>query len=126
MEIIFNWFIENLIRYCKLLTIMSIIVSISIFPLDKEESVSKYVARVIDVIDKYGLPYVLTPMETVIEAEEIDKILALIKDCFSVLERDCNRIIANIKFDYRKGKSGRIKSKIQSIEEKLGRTVSKI
>ncbi|RLG11261.1 thiamine-binding protein [Candidatus Pacearchaeota archaeon] len=105
---------------------MSIIVSISIFPLDKGESVSKYVARVIDVIDKYGLPYVLTPMETVIEAEEIDKILALIKDCFSVLERDCNRIIANIKFDYRKGKSGRIKSKIQSIEEKLGRTVSKI
>ncbi len=92
----------------------------SMTPLDKGESVSKYVARSLDVIDKSGLEYKLNPMGTVIEGE-IDELLDVVKQCFSVMQNDCNRIITTMKLDYRKGKSGRIASKIESVESKLGK-----
>jgi len=40
----------------------------SMSPLAKGESVSAYVARSLDIVDKSGLPYQLTPMGTIIEA----------------------------------------------------------
>ncbi|WP_240702863.1 MTH1187 family thiamine-binding protein [Thermodesulfobacterium sp. TA1] len=99
---------------------------ISIFPLDKGESVSSYVARAVEIIERSNHPYVMTPMETVIETETMEEALKIAEECFKALEKDCNRIIVNIKIDYRKGKSGRIKSKIESVEKKLGRSVSKV
>ncbi len=105
---------------------MSVLIGINIFPLDKGESVSEYVARALKVIEDSGFPYVLTPMETIIETENMDEALKIVKDCFNALEKDCNRIIVNIKIDYRKGKSGRIKGKIKSVEEKLGKPLSTI
>jgi len=105
---------------------MSVLIGISIFPLDKGESVSSYVARALEVIEKSKFPYVLTPMETVVETETIEEALKLVEECFKVLKRDCNRIIVNIKIDYRKGKSGRIKGKIKSVEEKLDKYSSKV
>ena len=98
---------------------MSVLVSFSIFPLDKGESVSPYVARAGKIIEKSGLPHVLTPMETVIERENLEEVLEVVKDCFKELEKDCNRIIITLKLDYRKGKTGRIKSKVESVKEKL-------
>ncbi len=106
--------------------VMSVLIGISIFPLDKGESVSEYVARAVEVIEKSGLPYLLTPMETVIETDNIESALKIVEDCFKALERDCNRIIVNIKIDFRKAKSGRIKAKIESVEKKLGKSLSKV
>jgi len=105
---------------------MSVLIGISIFPLDKGESVSSYVARAVEVIEKAKFSYVLTPMETIVETETIEEALKLVEECFKVLERDCNRIIVNIKIDHRKGKSGRIKGKIKSVEEKLDKSLSKV
>jgi len=48
-------------------------------PLGKGESVSQYVARVVDVVDKSGLPYVLTPMGTIIEGESWDEVMDVLK-----------------------------------------------
>lgn len=103
---------------------MSVLIGISIFPLDKGESVSEYVARAVKVIEESNFPYVLTPMETIVEAETMEEALKIVNDCFKALEKDCNRIIVNIKIDYRKGKSGRIKEKVKSVEEKLGKSLS--
>src|SRR6266566_4594705 len=36
----------------------------SIWPMDKGESVSEYVARAIDIVDRSGLPYKLGPLGT--------------------------------------------------------------
>jgi uncharacterized protein YqgV (UPF0045/DUF77 family) len=38
---------------------------------------------------------------------------------------DCNRIECSIKIDARKGSSGRLQSKVASVEEKLGRPIKK-
>jgi uncharacterized protein (TIGR00106 family) len=101
-----------------------ILLEFSMTPLDKGESVSSYVARSIDIVDKSGLPYKLGPMGTCIEGKW-DEVFSVIKKCFDEMSKDCNRISIYIKADYRKGKTGRIVSKIKSVEEKLGREVKK-
>lgn len=101
-----------------------ILVEFSLTPLDKGESLSKYVSRSIDIVDKSGLPYKLGPMGTCVEGEW-DEVFDLIKKCFEKMKEDCRRISISIKVDYREGKSGRLESKIKAVEEKLGREVKK-
>jgi len=96
----------------------------SLTPLDKGESVSAYVSRSIDIIDTSGLPYKLGPMGTCVEGEW-DQVFGLIKACFNRMSQDCNRISIAVKVDYRKGKTGRLEAKIESVEKKLGREVKK-
>ena len=97
---------------------MSTIVEFSIFPLDKGESLSPYVARALKLIQDSGLPYELNPMGTCVEGDWID-VMALVNRCFQALEKDCNRINLSLKADYRKGPSGRMKGKVVSVKEKL-------
>ena len=100
-----------------------VLLEFSMSPFDKGASLSEYVARSLDIVDRIGLPYQLTPMGTIVEGES-DEVMALVTSCFKAMGRDCERISTSIKIDYRAGKSGRLKSKIQSIESKLGRTLS--
>ena len=100
-----------------------VLLEFSMSPLDKGDSLSQYVARSLDIIDKSGLPYQLTPMGTIVEGEW-EQVMALVTSCFQAMSQDCNRISTSMKIDYRTGKSGRLKSKIRSIESKLGRTPS--
>jgi uncharacterized protein (TIGR00106 family) len=97
---------------------MSVLIDISIFPLDKGGSVSPYVSRVVRIIRDSGLPYKLGPMSTSIEGEW-DEVMAVVSRCFKELEKDCGRIYMTIKADYRRGTSGRIESKIMSVKRKL-------
>ncbi|MGD8658195.1 MAG: MTH1187 family thiamine-binding protein [Desulfobacterales bacterium] len=97
---------------------MSVIVEFSIFPLDKGESLSPYVARALKLIQDSGLPYELNPMGTCVEGDWND-VMALVNRCFEALEKDCNRITLSLKADYRKGPAGRMKSKVVSVREKL-------
>ncbi|MGD9055028.1 MAG: MTH1187 family thiamine-binding protein [Desulfobacterales bacterium] len=97
---------------------MSTIVEFSIFPLDKGESLSPYVARALKLIQDSGLPYELNPMGTCVEGEW-QEVMALVNRCFQALEKDCNRITLSLKADYRKGPTGRMKSKVASVREKL-------
>ena len=99
-----------------------VLLEFSMSPLGQGESVSPYIARVVDIIDKSGLDYQLHAMGTVIEGE-IDEVLSVLKSCFEELSSDCDRISCTAKLDYRVGASGRLQSKITSVEEKLGRSL---
>jgi uncharacterized protein (TIGR00106 family) len=103
--------------------IKMVLLEFSMSPFDKGESLSEYVARSLDIVDNSGLPYQLTPMGTIVEGEWED-VMALVTACYKAMSRDCNRISTSIKIDYRAGKSGRLKSKVRSIESKLGRTLA--
>jgi len=98
---------------------MSVIVDFSIFPVDKGESVSSYVARAVKLIRESGLPYRIGPMGTAVEGEW-DEVMALVKRCFDALKQDCSRIYMTIKVDYRQGVSNRMEGKIRSVEQKIG------
>lgn len=101
-----------------------VVAEISIFPLDKGASVSSYVARCLELIDKSGLDYRCHAMGTVIEGE-LSQILEIVRRCFEVLQQDCDRIECYLRLDYRKGYTGRIDGKVASVEAKLGRSVRK-
>lgn len=97
-----------------------ILLEFSMTPLGKGESVGKYVARSLDIIDRSGLEYRLNPMGTVIEGEW-DAVMGVVKVCLERMRKDCNRISITMKADYRKGARGRLASKTASVERKLGR-----
>ncbi len=95
---------------------------LTMIPLDKGASFSKYVAKTLEIIDKSELDYLLTPMGTVVEGEWSD-LIALLDKCFNNLEKESDRISLSVKFDHRKGYQQRLKGKIKSVEDKLGRSL---
>jgi uncharacterized protein (TIGR00106 family) len=105
---------------------VSFLTLVSMTPLGEGESVSKYVAKVVDIIDRSGLPHVVTPMGTIIEGDDWDNVMAVLKKGFEAVKQECPRISIVMKIDYREGKTGRIKAKIDSLEEKLGRDLPRI
>lgn len=99
---------------------MSYILSISMFPVDKGESLSQYVSKVSKIIDESGLDYVITPMATMIESEDIEPLLDIIRKGLETMSQDSNRIYANISIDYRKSnKKNRLKQKVESLKSKI-------
>lgn len=99
-----------------------VLLEFSMSPLGKGESVGKYVARSLDIVDKSGVAYRLNPMGTVLEGEW-DDVLQVVTRCYQRMKRDCGRISCSIKIDYRKGHSGRLSSKVASVEKRLKRKV---
>lgn len=96
----------------------------SMIPLDKGSSFSQYVAEILSVVDESGLDYRLNPMGTVVEGTWED-LLELLNRCFNTLEKDCNRISLQVKFDYRRGVSGAIEGKLRSVESAACRPFKK-
>jgi uncharacterized protein (TIGR00106 family) len=94
---------------------MSVIVDFSIFPIGKDESVSKYASRAVKIIKDSGLPYHIGPMGTAIEGEW-DEVMSVVKSCAEALKKDCNRMYLTIKVDYRLGQSGRMEKKVRKVE----------
>jgi uncharacterized protein (TIGR00106 family) len=105
---------------------MSLMTLVSMTPLGKGESVSEHVAKVVNVIEESGLPYVVTPMGTIIESNTWDDVMHVLKQGFQEMKRGCSRISIVMKIDYRAKKSGRIKLKIDSLEQKLGKKLHRI
>ena len=101
-----------------------VLLEFSMSPLGKGESVGKYVARSLDIIDKSGVDYRLNPMGTVLEGEW-DDVFHVVRRCYERMKRDCARISCTIKVDYRKGHSGRLSSKLASVERHLKRKIRK-
>ncbi len=92
----------------------------TISPLDKGESLSPWVARALDLIDRSGLPYRLGPMGTTVEGEW-DEVMAVLKACFERMAEDCGRISLAFKGDWRRGGAGRLIAKVEKVEATLGR-----
>ncbi len=100
---------------------MSVLLEFSMFPTDLGESKSKYVSKVLDMIDKSGVKYQLTPMGTIIEVSSIKEALDIVQKSYDVLEPYSNRVYSSIKIDMRKGKTDRMDSKIASVEKHLNK-----
>jgi len=99
--------------------------SLSMFPTSKgTASVSADVAKVIDVIDKSGLPYKLSAMSTIIEGDW-EPVMKVINKARLMLRRRHERIYIVLTIDDRKGAKNRLTGKVKSVENRLKREVSK-
>jgi len=102
---------------------MSVIIDFSIFPMGTgDQSLSPYVARVLDVIKSSGLPHQLGPMGTSIEGDWAD-VMAVVDACYRDLEQDNDRIYLNIKIDSKKGRTNGIATKVESVLAKSTRKI---
>lgn len=100
-----------------------VLLEFSMAPTAKGESLSAYVARILDIIDRSGVPYQFTPMGTILEGEW-EAVMGVVTACFDAMKIDCDRIGIHIKVDYRKGPAGRMKAKVVAVEEKVGRKLA--
>ena len=89
-----------------------------------EQSLSSAVAKIIDLIDKSGLPYQTHSLGTLVEGEW-NELLELVKKCHMLLREDFDRVMTRITIDDRKDAKDRMTGKVKSIEEKLGRKINK-
>lgn len=97
-----------------------VLLEFSMAPVGEGESMSRQVARILDIIDRSGVPYQLTAMGTLLEGDW-DQVMGVVTDCFRALQADTSRISLNLKMDYRKGSESRLASKIDAVEGHVGR-----
>ena len=101
-----------------------VLLEFTMYPLDKGESLGRYVARSLDIIDHSGLEYQCHSMGTTLEGD-FDQLMDVVKRCFQAMAADCHRIECAIRIDYRKDRQGALKGKVVSVERQLGREVRK-
>ena len=97
-----------------------LLLEFSMYPTDKGASVSPYVARSLEIIDRSGLPYRLGPMGTTVEGE-YDEVMAVVRACYERMSEDCDRIACQLKLDWRRGGSGRLEGKVDKLRRLTGR-----
>lgn len=100
-----------------------VLLEFAMAPAGKGESYSEHVARILDVIDRSGVPYQLTPMGTILEGEW-HEVMGVVSACFEALRTDCTRIGMTLKMDWREGPGGRLHSKTAKVQERLGRKLA--
>ena len=91
----------------------------SVIPLGKDESVSRFVAKAVEMVHQSGLEYRTNPMGTVVEGDW-DAVMNLIRRCHNAVREGANRVITSITIDDRAVPGPRIDRKVKSLEEKIG------
>ncbi len=93
-----------------------IIAEFAIFPTSEGASVSKYVRRAIEEIEKSGLKYETGAMATTIEARNLDELFSLIKKVHeAIVEMGVKRIHIDLRIDHRLDKDTTIESKKRAV-----------
>jgi uncharacterized protein (TIGR00106 family) len=100
------------------------LVSFALFPTDKGESVSKYVTKTIDIVDKSGLPYKTSAMSTVLEGSW-NQVFKVLQKCRNAMVKESNRVYMVITIDDRKGAKNRLTGKVNRIEQRLKRKINR-
>ena len=97
------------------------IVEISAVPIGVGTSLSKYIAKVIEVLEKRGLKFELNPMGTVVEVNSFSELCGLLEEIDrTLLDLGSERNYYVIKVDKKKS-GGSMEQKVRSVMEKLGR-----
>jgi uncharacterized protein (TIGR00106 family) len=92
---------------------------ISVFPLDKGGSgLSEYVSQSIKIIRESGLDYEMHALGTLVEGPG-DEVFTLIRKLHENMASQSDRVMMNIKIDDRKGVSGAIRKKVQSVKDRI-------
>ena len=97
-----------------------VLIELSMSPMDKGTSVSNWVARSLEIIDRSGLNYRLGPMGTCIEGDW-DEVMRVVRHCWAAMAKDCVRITFSVKGDWKRGTKGRLGGKIVSVQKKVKR-----
>ncbi len=96
------------------------IASVSFVPIGVGPSLSRYVARAVEIIRQSDLAHEFHAMGTNLEGD-FDQIMAVVKRCDEALiEMGAPRVLIRLSLDDRRDKPGRMQAKRASVESKLG------
>ena len=94
-----------------------IISQLSISPVGKSVSLSKYVKIAINTLNDENIKFQTNAMATVIETADLETLFRVVKKAHnSVLASGVDRVITELKIDDRKDKNVTIESKIKSVQ----------
>ena len=94
-----------------------IIAQLSIAPVGKGTSLSKYVKLVIETLKKENIKFETNAMATVIEVEDIEILFQVVQKAHNaVMASGAERVITELKIDDRRNKEATITSKLNSIK----------
>ncbi len=94
------------------------IVEISVVPIGVGESLSKYVAKAVKVIENSGFEFRLTAMGTILKVRNFQELGKLLDRIVEELKPECPRIYVVVKADER-FKDYDLDYKVKSVEEKI-------
>ena len=94
-----------------------IISQLSIAPIGKDVSVSKYVKEVITVIKKHDVRSKTNAMATVIETKDLETLFSVVQEAhMTMVNSGAQRVITELKIDDRRDKNATMESKIKALQ----------
>jgi uncharacterized protein (TIGR00106 family) len=98
---------------------MSVLVAFSVTPLGVGEDVGALVAEAVRVVRASGLPNRTEAMFTTVEGETWEEVMAVVQAAVAVVQAKAPRTSTVIKVDWREGPTGRLESKLATVERHL-------
>ena len=94
-----------------------IISQLSIAPVGKDISLSRYIKRVISVLEESNVKFETNAMATVIETEDLRTLFKVVEEAHNaVIDAGAQRVITELKIDDRRDKNVTIGSKLDSLK----------
>jgi uncharacterized protein (TIGR00106 family) len=94
-----------------------IISQLSIAPVGKNVSLSKYVKTALTVLEKSNIKFETNAMATVIETEDLETLLKVVEEAHkAVMKSGAKRVITELKIDDRGDKNVTMISKLKSVQ----------
>jgi len=94
-----------------------IISQLSIAPVGKNVSLSKYVKTALNVLEKSNIKFETNAMATVIETEDLETLFKVVEEAHkAVMKSGAKRVITELKIDDRGDKNVTMKSKLKSVQ----------
>ena len=94
-----------------------IIAQLSIAPVGKSVSLSKYVKLVIETLKKENIKFETNAMATVIETDDLNKLFNVVQKAHNaVLTSGARRVITELKIDDRRDKNVTMESKLKPVQ----------
>ncbi|MUV85943.1 MTH1187 family thiamine-binding protein [Natronomonas sp. CBA1123] len=97
---------------------MSVVALLSVAPV-VEDSMASEVAEAVAALDEFDVSYETNPMGTVVEADDIDTLLAAVGAAHKAVDAD--RVSTFLKIDDKRTRDQRASEKVAAVERELGR-----
>lgn len=99
--------------------------SVSVIPVGEGDSLAHPVAQVVDEIDRSGLTYQVTSMDTQVEGDW-DEVMPVIRRAQKRLLEEYPRVVLAMSVDEHAGAPpGRLRASVEDVSQELGRAVSR-
>ena len=94
-----------------------IISQLSIAPVGKDVSLSKYVKTALNILEKNNVKFETNAMATVIETEDLNTLFKVVEESHNAItDLGVERVITELKIDDRRDKDVTMKSKLKSVQ----------